>query len=203
MLGALLTNTALLCLFALQHSGMARPAFKRWWTRRITTALERSTYVLFSSLAMIALFVGWQPLGGIVWDFSSPVLRWGMIGMCSFGWLLVLASTFMINHFDLFGLRQVWLYWRGREYTPLSFRTPSLYRHVRHPLYVGWLCAFWFTPVMTLSHLIFSLITTAYILVAVRWEERDLLDAHPEYAQYREEVPMLFPRVQDSLSPLV
>lgn len=115
--------------------------------------------------------------------------------MCAFGWLLVLASTFLIHHFDLFGLRQVWLHFLGKEYTPLPFRTPSLYRYVRHPLYLGWLCAFWFTPTMTLSHLLFALITTAYILVAVGWEEKDLMQAHPEYAAYREEVPMLFPRM--------
>lgn len=194
-LGALVTNLGLLGLFALQHSGMARPAFKRWWTQKIPKALERSTYVLFSSLAMILLFIGWQPLGGVVWNFANPPLYWGMIAMCAFGWLLVLASTFLIHHFDLFGLRQVWLHFLGKEYTPLPFRTPSLYRYVRHPLYLGWLCAFWFTPTMTLSHLLFALITTAYILVAVGWEEKDLMQAHPEYAAYREEVPMLFPRM--------
>jgi methanethiol S-methyltransferase len=192
---ALLIDLGLLALFAVQHSVMARPAFKRWFTRYIPAAAERSTYTLLSSLALIALFVGWQPLGGVVWDVSEPFARGALYGLYAFGWALVLVSTFLINHFDLFGLRQVWLYFRRRPYTPLPFRLPSLYRVVRHPLYVGWLFAFWATPTMTVAHLVFALVTTGYILLAIQWEERDLLDAHPEYEAYREAVPMLLPSV--------
>jgi methanethiol S-methyltransferase len=193
LLPSLLINLGLLSLFAIQHSVMARPAFKRWWTRIIPEPAERSTYVLASSLALIALFAFWQPLGGVVWDVQEPFARGLLYGLYAFGWGLVLYSTFLINHFDLFGLRQVWLHFRGRPYTPLPFRVPSLYRLVRHPLYVGWLVVFWATPTMTVSHLVFALVTSAYILVAIQWEERDLLDAHPEYAAYRDSVPMLVP----------
>ena len=190
---ALLIDLALLAVFAVQHSVMARPAFKRWITRFIPRAAERSTYTLLSSLALIAMFAFWQPLGGVVWDVTDPFASGVLYGLFAFGWGLVLVSTFLINHFDLFGLRQVWLYFRRRPYTPLPFRLPSLYRVVRHPLYVGWLFAFWATPTMTVTHLVFALVTTAYILLAIQWEERDLLDAHPEYEAYREAVPMLVP----------
>lgn len=192
---ALLTNLGLLALFAVQHSVMARPAFKRWWTRYVPVPAERSTYVLLSSLALIALFAWWQPMGGRVWEIDSPLARALVQGVYALGWLLILASTFLINHFDLFGLRQVWLHARGRPYAPLEFGTPSLYRHVRHPLYVGWLLAFWATPTMSMTHLVFALATSAYILVAIRFEERDLVAAHPEYEAYRREVPMLVPRL--------
>ncbi len=192
---ALLVNLGLLGLFAVQHSVMARPAFKRWWTRIVPKPAERSTYVLFSSLALIALFAFWQPIGVVVWSVSDPAAQIVLYSLFVFGWTLVLVSTFLINHFDLFGLRQVWLYFRGREYTPLAFRTPGPYRLMRHPLYVGWLIAFWATPVMTVAHLVFALMTTAYILIAIRLEERDLVDAHPEYEAYRKTVPMLVPRV--------
>jgi len=140
--GALLVNLALLGLFAVQHSVMARPGFKRLWQRVVPEPLERSTYVLASSLALILLFWQWRPIGGVVWDIEAPLGRALLHAVCAAGWLTVLASTFLINHFDLFGLRQVWLYLRGRPYTPLAFRTPGLYRWVRHPLYVGWLLAF-------------------------------------------------------------
>ncbi|HQX25805.1 MAG TPA: isoprenylcysteine carboxylmethyltransferase family protein [Pseudomonadota bacterium] len=191
---ALLTNLGLLGLFAVQHSVMARPAFKRWWTRIVPEPAERSTYVLLSSLALIALFVYWQPMGGVVWNVESPLARGLIHGVYALGWALILLSTFLINHFDLFGLRQVWLHARGVPYQPLRFGTPWLYRYVRHPLYVGWLLAFWATPGMTITHLLFALATSAYILVAIRFEERDLMAAHPEYAGYRREVPMLVPR---------
>lgn len=198
LLPALLINLGLLALFALQHSIMARPAFKRWWTRWVPQSAERSTYVLFSSVALIALFAGWQPLGGVVWSIQQPAAVAGLYGLYFAGWLLVLYSTFLINHFDLFGLRQVWLHFRGQPYTPLSFRMPWLYRQVRHPLYVGWLLAFWATPEMTLTHLLFALVTTLYILVAIQFEERDLVDAHPEYRSYQQRVPMLIPRLARS-----
>jgi protein-S-isoprenylcysteine O-methyltransferase Ste14 len=190
---ALATNLALLGLFAVQHSVMARPAFKRWWTRVVPAEAERSTYVLFSSLALIVLFALWQPMGGVVWDFSSPVARALMYAGFAFGWLLVLVSTFLINHFDLFGLRHVWLQLIGRKYEPLPFKTPFIYRYVRHPLYVGWFFAFWCTPTMTATHLLFAVATTAYIVIATQLEERDLLVAHPEYAGYRQRVPMYVP----------
>ncbi len=195
LLQSLLINLGLLSVFALQHSIMARPAFKRWWTRWVPQSAERSTYVLFSSIALIALFAGWQPLGGVVWSVQQPVGVALLYGLYFAGWLLVLYSTFLINHFDLFGLRQVWLQFRRQPYTPLPFRTPWLYRRVRHPLYVGWLLAFWATPSMTLTHLLFALVTTLYILVAIQFEERDLVDAHPEYRNYQRRVPMLIPRL--------
>ncbi|MBB6096315.1 protein-S-isoprenylcysteine O-methyltransferase Ste14 [Povalibacter uvarum] len=190
---ALLIDAGLLALFALQHSIMARPAFKRWWTRMVPESAERSTYVLFSSLALIALFAFWQPLGGVVWEVTSPVARAVLYGAYAFGWGLVLVSTFLINHFDLFGLRQVWLQLLGRPYHSVPFVVPAPYQVVRHPLYVGWLFAFWATPVMTATHLFFAIATTAYILIAIQFEERDLVAAHPEYEQYRRRVPMLIP----------
>jgi len=195
---ALAINLGLLALFALQHSVMARPAFKRAWTRLIPESAERSTYTLLSSLALILLFWQWRPLGGVVWHVDNELGRTLLYAAFWFGWTLVLVATFLINHFDLFGLRQVWLQFRGRPYRPLPFRTPGPYRLVRHPLYVGWFFAFWATPTMTVTHLLFALMTTAYILVAIRLEERDLLDALPEYAQYRREVPMLVPRMARS-----
>lgn len=192
---ALLTNLGLLGLFAVQHSVMARPAFKRWWTRYVPVPAERSTYVLLSSLALIALFAFWQPMGGVVWEIDSALARALIHGVYALGWVLVLVSTFLINHFDLFGLRQVWLHLRGVPYSPLRFGTPWLYRYVRHPLYVGWFLAFWAAPDMSIAHLVFALATSAYILVAIRFEERDLVAAHPEYERYRREVPMLVPRL--------
>lgn len=195
-LPALLVNLGLLTLFAVQHSVMARPAFKRAWTRVIPEPAERSTYVLLSSLALILLFALWQPLGGVVWDVRHPVGAGLLYAGYAAGWLLILGASFLINHFDLFGLRQSWLAFRGRPYTQLRFSTPLPYRIVRHPLYVGWLCAFWFTPLMTLSHLLFAVVTTLYILAAIQWEERDLVDLHgDDYLNYRRRVPMLVPRI--------
>ena len=193
---ALLINALLLGIFAVQHSVMARPAFKRWWTRFVPKPVERSTYVLFSSLALIALFVFWQPIGGVIWDVQDPVGQAVLYGLFAFGWGLVLVATFLINHFDLFGLRQVWLYLRGKEYRPLNFGTPGLYKIVRHPLYVGFFFAFWATPAMTAAHLFFALMTTAYILIAIRFEEHDLVTEHGvRYSEYRKQVPMLVPRL--------
>jgi methanethiol S-methyltransferase len=190
---ALLIDLALLGVFAIQHSVMARPAFKRWWTRIVPETAERSTYTLLSSLALILLFAYWQPLGGEVWNVTAPLGKAMLYGAFAFGWGLVLMSTFLINHFDLFGLRQVWLQLLNKPYRPLQFGTPVLYRYVRHPLYVGWFFAFWATPTMSVTHLVFAIATTAYILIAIQLEERDLIDAHPEYAEYRRNVPMLVP----------
>lgn len=193
---ALLINALLLGLFAVQHSVMARPAFKRWWTRFVPKPVERSTYVLFSSLALIVLFVFWQPMGGVIWHVQNPVGQAVLYGLCALGWGIVLVATFLINHFDLFGLRQVWLYLRGKEYRPLSFVTPGPYRRVRHPIYVGFIIAFWATPTMTAAHLFFALLTTAYILIGIRLEERDLVTYHGErYREYSKQVPMLVPRL--------
>ena len=195
-LTALAIDLALLSLFAVQHSLMARQGFKRLITRVIPVAAERSTYVLASSLALILLFWQWRPLGGIVWEVENEIGRALLYGGFAFGWGLVLVTTFVINHFDLFGLRQTWRAFRGQPQASLRFVTPSLYRVVRHPLYVGWFFAFWSTPTMTVTHLLFAVMTTAYILVAIQLEERDLLRAHPEYADYRRRVPMLVPSLR-------
>lgn len=190
----LLIDLALLALFAAQHSIMARRWFKNAWTQIVPPPVERSTYVLFSSFALILLFWLWQPLGGVVWSIENPAGVVILRSLFAFGWLLVLVSTFLINHFDLFGLRQVWLYLLGKPYKPLPFKTPALYRIVRHPLYVGWFFAFWMTPQMTFAHLLFAVATTAYILLAIQFEERDLVREHGEsYENYRRSVPMLVP----------
>jgi protein-S-isoprenylcysteine O-methyltransferase Ste14 len=189
-------DAGLLALFAVQHSVMARKWFKDWWTRVVPQPIERSTYVLFSSLALILLFAQWRPLGGVIWSIENPVGVFVLRGLFAFGWGLVLISTFLINHFDLFGLQQVWLYLRGRTNKSVRFVTPGPYRLVRHPLYVGWLFAFWMTPVMTLAHLLFSVATTAYILLAIQFEERDLIREHGDtYKAYRQSVPMLVPSI--------
>jgi methanethiol S-methyltransferase len=197
---ALAIDLALLSLFALQHSIMARPGFKRLLTKVVDPSLERSTYVLASSLALILLFWQWRPLGGIVWDVQHPIGRALLFTSFAFGWTLVLVSTFVINHFDLFGLRQTWRAFTGQPQAPVGFSVPLLYRVVRHPLYVGWFFAFWSTPTMTVTHLLFAVMTTAYILVAIQLEERDLLAAHPEYAAYRQRVPMLVPSLRKPIT---
>jgi protein-S-isoprenylcysteine O-methyltransferase Ste14 len=194
---ALAIDLALLTLFAVQHSVMARPVFKRWLTRHVPQSAERSTYVLASSIALLVLFGYWQPLGGTIWQVQHPVAVAALYGLFAFGWGLVLVTTFLINHFDLFGLRQVWLYLRGEPYSPLAFKTPAIYRHVRHPLYLGWLFAFWATPTMSAAHLMFAIVTTAYILFAIRFEERDLLAEHgATYEDYRRRVPMIVPSLR-------
>jgi methanethiol S-methyltransferase len=191
---ALLVDAALLGIFSFQHSVMARPSFKNWWTQFVPKPVERSTYLLFTNLCLGALFYFWQPLGGTLWHVTNTTGVAILYALFGSGWLLLLAATFYINHFDLFGLRQVWLYLRGKEYTPLNFATPGVYRYVRHPIYVGLLLGFWFTPTMTATHLVFAMITTAYILVAIQFEERDLVDIlGKSYADYRRQVPMLVP----------
>ncbi len=187
-------DVGLLALFGLQHSVMARPAFKEWWTRFVPTTIERSVYVLFSSVALLALMLFWQPLGGVIWSVQSEAARVAVYAVFALGWAILFLATFLINHFDLFGLRQVWLQLVDRPYTPLKFGTPFLYRVVRHPLYVGWLLIFWATPTMTAAHLLLAAGLSAYILIAIPIEERDLLKLHREYATYREQVPMLLPR---------
>jgi len=192
-LQALVIDLVLLGVFALQHSIMARPWFKAAWTRVVPAPVERSTYVLFSSLALLLLYWKWEPLGGVVWNVSTPAGVFVVNLLYAAGWLMVLVATFLINHFDLFGLRQVWLYLQGRPYTQLRFRTPGPYRFVRHPLYVGWLMVFWSAPLMTSAHLVFAIATTAYIFIAIQFEERDLVRFHPEYADYRRQVSMIVP----------
>jgi len=200
---ALAIDAGLLTLFALQHSIMARAWFKKAWTRVVPEPVERSTYVLLSSIAMVLLFWKWQPIAGVVWHVTSTPVRVAILAFYATGWVILFAATFLINHFDLFGLRQVWLHLTGRQYTPLKFRTPGMYRLVRHPLYVGWLLIFWSAPVMTTAHLVFAIATTAYIFVAIQFEERDLVRFHPEYDEYRRQVPMILPiktplRISDS-----
>lgn len=191
---ALAINLALLGFFAVQHSVMARQGFKAVWTRMVPRVVERSTYVLISSLLLALICWKWQAIPTVVWDIGSPVLRMLMLALFALGWLILLLSTFMINHFDLFGLRQVYLRLRGLDYTPLSFSERALYRFVRHPLYLGFLIAFWATPHMSVGHLVFAIATTGYILVGISLEERDLMKYHGvEYAAYRARVPMLLP----------
>ena len=197
VLDAIAIDAALLALFALQHSVMARGWFKRRWTRIVPKPIERSTYVLFSSLALLLLFWRWEPIGGIVWSVESTAGARVLGTLFAFGWSLVLVATFLIDHFDLFGLRQVWLHLAGRPYAPRPFATPGPYRLVRHPLYVGWFFAFWMTPTMTAAHLLFAIATSAYILVAIRLEERDLVrEFGAAYESYRRHVPMLVPRAR-------
>lgn len=193
---ALIVDVLLLGLFAVPHSVMARPGFKRRWTRLVPPPVERSTYVLVSSLLLGLVFWGWLPLPGVVWDARGSAARTALWGLFGAGWLVVLTSTFLIDHFDLFGLRQVYLYTTGRPYTPPPFRTPALYRVVRHPIMLGFVVAFWATPTMTWGHLLFAVLTTAYILIGVRLEERDLrVHIGDSYEAYSRGVPMLVPRI--------
>jgi len=193
-LPALAIDALLLGVFAIQHSAMARPAFKRWERRFIPQPIERSTYVLMASLALVLLFWQWQPLGGVIWQIEDEAARVALRVVFWTGWLTVLATTFLIDHFDLFGLRQVYLYLRGREYSAIAFRTPGPYNVVRHPLYVGFMLAFWATPTMTATHLVFAVATTAYILIAIQLEEHDLVAHYGKtYLAYRERVPMVLP----------
>jgi methanethiol S-methyltransferase len=192
---AIAINLLLLGLFAAQHSIMARPAFKQVWTRIIPQPIERSTYVLVANLVTILLMWQWRGIGTVVWDVEQPIARAALWCLFAFGWLLVPAVSLMIDHFDLFGTRQVWLLLKGRQYEALPFRVPMLYKHVRHPLYVGWIIASWVTPTMTAGHLLFAAFLTGYMVLAALIEERDLI-AHfgAHYTEYRRHVPMFIPR---------
>jgi protein-S-isoprenylcysteine O-methyltransferase Ste14 len=191
---AILVDIGLLGFFGLQHSGMARLEFKERWTHIVPKPIERSTYVLFSSLCLLTLFYFWQPLGVTIWNIEDPLVRKLIYGLFGLGWLVVLISTFLINHFDLFGLRQVYCYLQNKTYEPPAFATPGPYRHVRHPLYVGFFIAFWAAPTMTAAHLVFAIATSVYIVAAIQLEERDLVSIHGQaYADYRRQVPMLIP----------
>ena len=193
--GAIVVDLLLLGLFAIQHSVMARPAFKQWWARLFPVACQRSTYVLLSSLILLLLFWQWRPISIPVWQVGG-IAAWLLIGVHWLGWLIVLASTFMIDHFDLSGLRQAFFALRGAEIPGQSFKTPLLYKIVRHPLMLGFLLAFWATPEMTAGHLLFAVMATTYILVALQFEERDLIAQFgTTYQQYRRRVPMLLPRI--------
>lgn len=200
LLGAIAVNVGLLALFAIQHTIMARISFKRWWTRFVPQPIERSTFVLFTSLILTALVVFWQPLPAIVWQVENPVGVMVLWAGFALGWAIVLVSTFIIDHFDLFGLKQTVLFGLGRPCSPPHFEERLIYRYVRHPLMLGFLIAFWSVPVMTQGHLLFSVVTTVYILLAIQIEERTLISLHGEhYQSYRRRVSMLVPRPPRSL----
>ncbi|HMJ54325.1 MAG TPA: isoprenylcysteine carboxylmethyltransferase family protein [Polyangiaceae bacterium] len=191
---AIAVDGALLCLFALQHSVMARVGFKRWWTRFVPPALERSTFVLAASLCLALLFWQWRPLGSTLWQASPGISSLVLIGVSLVGWTIVVLSTFMIDHFELFGLRQVASAFRDRPHPGIGFATPAFYQAVRHPIYLGFMIAFWATPVMTVGHLFFAGATSAYILIAIQLEERDLVARYGDaYRAYRRRVGMLLP----------
>jgi protein-S-isoprenylcysteine O-methyltransferase Ste14 len=196
---SLTVDLLLLGLFAIQHSVMARPLFKHWWTRFVPSNIERSTYVVVSSLLLAVLFWQWRPILGHVWEVQQPVAVGALWGLCAIGWLIALVSTFLIDHFDLFGLRQVFLFATGKPYSPVPFRTTALYQVVRHPIMLGFVIAFWATPVMTWGHLLFAVLTTAYILIGVQLEEHDLRTALGGiYEEYRQQVSMMMPWIKKS-----
>ena len=191
---ALVVNILLMSLFAIQHSVMARKQFKQWWTQFVPASVERSTYVLFSSLALILLFWQWRPIAAVVWQIDNPQIAMAVTGLAFVGWLIVLTSTFLINHFESFGLHQVANNLAGRPMPAPRFKTPLFYKLVRHPIYLGFIIAFWAAPTMTIGHLLFAAVTTAYIFVGILLEEHDLIEVFgDEYRQYRRRVAMLVP----------
>ena len=191
---ALIVNLLLMSVFAVQHSVMARKQFKQWWTQYVPASVERSTYVLFSSLALILLFWQWRPMPAVVWQVANPQIAMAIMGLSFAGWLLVLTSTFLINHFELFGLHQVANNLSGRAMSEPRFKTPVFYKLVRHPIYLGFIIAFWAAPVMTVGHLLFAAVTTAYIFVGIFLEERDMVELFgDDYRRYKERVSMLIP----------
>lgn len=202
--GAVVIDLLLMTLFAVQHSVMARKQFKAWWTQYVPKEVERSTFVLLSSLALALLFWQWQPIPVHVWNVTDPMLSGALIGLSLAGWLLVLLSTFLINHFELFGLQQVFRHFRSSAMPKPSFRTPLFYRVVRHPLYLGFIVAFWATPAMSAGHLLFAAVTTTYILLAIQLEERDLRELFgEEYRRYAARVPMILPRMRSHRDDVV
>ncbi|MCK4950523.1 MAG: isoprenylcysteine carboxylmethyltransferase family protein [Gammaproteobacteria bacterium] len=194
LMQAVMIDVGLLTAFALQHSIMARPAFKKRWTKMVPEAIERSTYVLAATLLLAAIVYFWQPLGGVIWQVENTVAITILYILFGIGWGILFLASFQINHFDLFGLRQVWLHFRGKPYTLLPFKMPWLYRYSRHPLYVGLMIGLWAAPTMTVAHLVFAVLCTGYIFVGATLEEKDLVDALPEYSQYKKDVPMFMPK---------
>lgn len=191
---AIMMNALLLGLFAIQHSVMARRGFKRWWIQIVPEPLERSTYVLFSGLLFFLLFWQWQPMTSMVWNIETPIGRTILTAFFWAGWTIVVIGSFLVNHFDLFGLRQIYLHLKGREYTHVGFKMPALYKLVRHPIMLGYFIAFWSTPHMTIGHLIFAIAMSIYILIGIRLEERDLVIIHgADYEKYQQRVSKLLP----------